>query len=598
MLAAAPIALSALLPEIVLAVAGCAVLFVAQAQREATRRATPWVVLAGLLLALVILRPVGWLGATLPGGAVGGGLFFDNLADFVRISTLILGVLILLVSWVQPPEPERGEFFALMLFALVGLMLVGPASDLVVLFLALELVSLPTYVMVALGRRDPRALEGATKYFYLGALAAALTAFGFSYLYGVTGSSTLDAVAVDRIIAALSRPGTADHAVATIGLVLSLGGLLFKIAAVPLHFYIADVYQGAASPVAGLLGFVPKLAGLVAIFKIVGLTGWQTSTGTLFWLLWLVAALSMTVGNVLALRQTNVKRLLAYSGVAHSGYMLVGLIAGPAGGSGIIGDGTAAILYYAVIYGIANLGAFGLLGLLRSRGGPCETLRDLAGLVRFHPGIALLLALAMFTLMGLPPTAGFWGKLSLFGSALAAADVAGGGPERSWTIALVIVAVLNSALAAAYYLRVIAAVLLYEAEESAEPSGREAPLMGVLLCGFLLLVFTFYPNALMRMGRLATDRLLSPPQIVRTEPAPRLPRPVNPSFLPSGEPPRGWSFGPVAPDLRVWRLPGERRTATFGAASVGGVSMPRTARRPVAIRTPNHPEHRRGREHD
>jgi NADH-quinone oxidoreductase subunit N len=513
--AASAISVGSLLPELVLTVAACAVLLVAQAARESVRRVTPWVTLVGIVVAIVVLKGGQFWGTPPAEITISGGLAFDNLAGFVRISALILGVLIVLVSWVQPADAERGEFFSMMLFSLTGLMLVGPATDLIVLFLALELVSVPTYIMVTLSRASPRALEGGTKYFYLGALAAAITAFGFSYLYGVTGSATLDAVAVDRIADALKDPGSPAHALATIGLLVSVVGLLFKIAAVPLHFYIADVYQGAASPVAGLLGFVPKLAGLVAIFKIIGLTGWETTDGALFWVLWLVAALSMTIGNVLALRQTNIKRLLAYSGIAHSGYMLVGVLAGPImvgqRVESIMGDGTAAVLYYAVIYGIANLGAFALLGLLRVRGRPCETLRDVAGLLRYYPSVALLMALAMFTLMGLPPTPGFWGKLSLFGSALAAADQAPAA-HQSWIIALVIIAVLNTALAAAYYLRVIAAVLLYESDQPAEPSAREAPMMGALLCGFLLLVFAFYPNELMRLGRAATDRLLTPPE--------------------------------------------------------------------------------------
>jgi len=518
MLAAAPtLSIVALAPELVLTAAGCAVLIAAQAARETVRRAIPALTLAGIVLALLVLKALETWGPAPADSFIRGGLAFDPLAGFVRVSALILGVLIVLVGWVQPPEAERGEFFSMLLFALVGLLLVGSAADLVILFLALELVSIPTYIMVALGRRGPRPLEGALKYFYLGALAAAITAFGFSYLYGAAGSAVLDDVAISRISAALSSPGTSAHALATVGLVLSLVGLMFKIAAVPLHFYIADVYQGAASPVAGLLGFVPKLAGFVAIFRIVALTGWTTTSGALFWVLWLVAALSMTVGNVLALRQTNIKRLLAYSGIAHSGYMLVGLLAGPIASDdprapSIIGDGTAAVLYYMVIYGIANLGAFGLLGLLRVRGRPCETLRDVAGMLRFYPSIALLLALAMFTLMGLPPTPGFWGKLSLFGSALAAAQVAPPA-HHDWIVALVILAVLNSALAAAYYLRVIAAVLLYESDETAEPAPREAPLMGALLCGLLLLILAFSPNALLRAGRSAAAGLVQPPRV-------------------------------------------------------------------------------------
>jgi len=511
----AAVSLGSLLPEVLLAVVGCALLIVGQAARRSARQAVTWITLVTLIVAIVLVR----FGVGMPAvdsSVVSSGLAFTSLTAFARMVTLLLGVLITLVSWACPREEERGEFFAMMLFSLVGVMLVASAANLVILFLALELVSIPTYVMIALSRSNPRAVESATKYFFLGAAAAALTAFGFSYLYGVIGGASLDHVAIGRVAEALADPAAPAHTIAVIGLLLSLLGVLFKIAAVPLHFYIADVYQGAASPVAGLLGFVPKAAGLLAIFKILTLTQWNTTEGTLFWILWIVAAATMTVGNVLALQQTNIKRLLAYSGIAHSGYMLVGILAGPLG-DGIIGDGTAAVLYYVVIYGIANLCAFAMLGVLRSKGRPAETLRDVAGLLRYYPSLALLMALAMFTLMGLPPTPGFWGKLSLFGSALAAANLVD--LHQKWIIALVIIAVLNSAVAAAYYLRVIAAVLLYETDEPAEPSERQAPLMGGLLCGFLLLAFMFYPSRLLAMGRSATTTLHEASQAV-VAPAP------------------------------------------------------------------------------
>jgi NADH-quinone oxidoreductase subunit N len=284
-----------------------------------------------------------------------------------------------------------------------------------------------------------------------------------------------------------------------------------------LHFYIADVYQGAAGPVAGFLGFVPKLAGFVAIFKIISLTEWAPSDA-MFWTLWIVAAVTMTVGNVLALMQTNVRRMLAYSGIAHSGYMLVAVMAGPdAAEVGGFRDGFAAILYYSVIYGIANLAAFAILSLLRVRGRPAETLRDLAGLLRRNPGPALLMALAMFTLMGLPPTPGFWGKMSLFGSALSAApDTA----YPAWMIALVVIGLVNSAVAAAYYLRVIAACLLYESDRPATTAPRELLRMGAAACGFLLLIFAFAPGILLKAGRDATRTYRDRAMVLRSDAAP------------------------------------------------------------------------------
>ena len=428
---------------------------------------------------------------------------------FARNSTLILGFIITLVAWFQPAPTERGEFWSMTLFSLAGLLLVGAANDLLMLFVALELVSIPTYIMVAISRRNLRATEAATKYFFLGAMAAAITGYGFSLLYGVAGSASLPAVVATVADALQQAPGTLAYNLAAIGVVLSLGGLFFKIAAFPLHFYIADVYEGAASAVAGLLGFVPKFAGFLAIFKIMSATGhWDQTNPAVFWTLWIVAVLSMTIGNTLALMQTNIKRMLAYSGIAHSGYMLVGVLIGPESGQGFLGDGTAAVLYYVVVYGIANLGAFAILGLLRVRGRACETLRDVAGLLRRHPALALLMALAMLTLMGLPPTAGFWGKLTLFGGALAgvATELAPVEYDR-WLIALVVIALLNSALAAAYYLRVIAAVLLFENDRPAEAVPQETPHVGALLCGFLLLVFAFVPSLLLDRGREATAGL-------------------------------------------------------------------------------------------
>ncbi len=509
-----PITLSALWPEITLLIGGTLVLLLGQ-EREGGPKLAPWLTLATLVVAfgLVVLRPDPIVS--------GSGLAFGTLAAFVRKAGLAMGIILTLVNWGQSREGERGEYLSLMLFSLAGLLLVGSADNLLILFLALELVSIPTYIMVVISRSRLESVEAGTKYFYLGAMSAAIMAYGFAFLYGVTGSMALGDV-VKVVSTSLHEPvGTLQHGLASLGVLLSIGGILFKLAAVPLHFYVADVYQGAASPVAGLLGFVPKLAGVVAVFRIVQATGfWDGGGAGTYWLLWIVAALSMTIGNVLALRQTNIKRLLGYSGIAHAGYMLVGILAGPnagkaiaSGGVSTMGDGTAAVLFYVFIYGLANLGAFAVLGLLRVREGPAETLRDVAGLVRREPAPALLLVLAMFTLMGLPPTPGFWGKLSLFGSALTASRLT----SDTALVVLVIIAVLNSAMAAAYYLRVIAAVLLYDNERPAIVLPREALHVGALLCGFLTIFFAFYPNALLASGREATIELREPVTVITPE---------------------------------------------------------------------------------
>ncbi|MBK8913188.1 MAG: NADH-quinone oxidoreductase subunit N [Phycisphaerales bacterium] len=509
-----------LLPEILLVAAGCAVLLMI----GPSRRFVPWTALGAVIGALALLL---W-GAPHPES--GSGMRFTSAADFVRHATLVVGALLVLVAFAQPRDDERGEFFSMVLFSLAGLMLLGGASDLVLLFVALELVGIPTYVLVVLSRHNERSLEAGTKYFYLGAMAAAVTAYGFSFLYGVAGSADLGRVAT-AVTAALAAPGSVPHALALTGLMLSLAGLFFKIAAVPLHLYIADVYEGAASSVAGLLGFVPKLAGIVAIVKMIEAAGWSADRGALFWTLWLSAALSMTIGNVLALRQHSIKRMLAYSGIAHSGYMLVGLIA--AGlyareGSqvgGLMADGPGAVFYYAVAYGIANLCAFAVLGALRIRGAACETVRDVAGLLRRQPALALILVIAMFTLMGLPPTPGFWGKLSLFGSAWSAAASAPADVQW-WIGALVILAVVNSAIGAAYYLRVIAACILYESDEPADAIPAQTPQFGATMAGVLLLIYSFFPNPLLMMSRTATRDLRDPLGFVVEAPAAGQPAPV------------------------------------------------------------------------
>jgi NADH-quinone oxidoreductase subunit N len=413
----------------------------------------------------------------------------------VRLIACAVGAAVLLVHWHLPRAEERGDIFAMILFSLAGVLATALADDLVLLFLALELVSVPTYVLVSVGRSDVRAQEAGVKYFFLGAMSSALMVYGFSFLYGASGTTVISGMVL--------RP---EGAYATLGLVLAFAGLAYKIAAVPFHAYAADVYQGAASPVTGLLGFFPKLAGFIAIIKLLWImqpadavyTGWNMPAAA-FVFLWIVAAVTMTVGNVLGLMQRNVKRMLAYSSIAHSGYMLIGVLVGPVTGGAALRDGLSATLFYIVIYGLMNLGAFAVLSLVYTNGRPAEELDDLSGLARRQPVIALAMAICVFSLMGLPPTAGFLGKVYIFSSALSA------GADHAFSTALIwlaIIGLLNSAIAAAYYLRIVGACYIRE------PAGRIAVIpdsfgaqLGLLLCVAGVLVFGLWPRGLIAMAR-------------------------------------------------------------------------------------------------
>jgi len=344
----------------------------------------------------------------------------------------------------DPLRTTRGEYWVFFLLSMGGLMLTSGASDLVWLFLALELTSLPTYIMVAIGRVDRRSQEAGMKYFFLGALASALFLYGFAMLYGATGTMSL--VEIRDVLASQITETGSMNPLATIGLLLSIMGIAFKLAAAPLHLYAADVYEGAAAPVTAFLGFVPKAAGVIALMLLLSVTGWTDGQGGLpdviVVLLWVMAVLTMTLGNIGALLQTRVKRMLAYSSISHSGYLLIGILAGP-------GAGYTAVLIYLLAYGLSNTATFSVLAGLRRAGHEVESLDDLAGLHERHPVMAWAMAISAGSLLGFPPLLGFWAKLLLFIAGIA-----------SGHLILVIIAGLNSAISAWYYLRLMALPLV------------------------------------------------------------------------------------------------------------------------------------------
>jgi len=422
-----------------------------------------------------------------------GPLTVDFLASAFRFLALALGVLFTLLATKRTRKELASEFLGCVMLVVVGLMLVASAGELVLLFLGLELISIPTYVLLFLGRRDRGSAEATVKYFFLSILSSALLLYGFSFLYGLAGSTSLDEIAV--AIATGDQPPVQGKLLLAVAIVLIFAGLGFKIAAVPFHFYAPDVYQGTTNSNAGLLAVVPKIAGIVAMVRLMIIVAPLTSDFA-WHLAIILSVVTMTVGNVCALWQRNLRRLMAYSSIAHAGYLLIGISTGLAASDT---GGVSATLFYLLVYSFATLGAFATLGLLEGRRTDVCSLDDLAGLAKIHPAPAAALAVFMFSLAGIPPLAGFWGKLSLFGSALELA----GDPDQTmgyWFAALAILGALNAAIAAAYYLRVIAVMYFRPPQAHVPMRGGAGASATVITCVVVVVLVGIMPGKWLRFS--------------------------------------------------------------------------------------------------
>jgi NADH-quinone oxidoreductase subunit N len=499
-------------PEMVLLIGGTICLMTGLSRCATTRKASAWIAALSLIVAAVCVCMTGQESATHPLGMAG-------MTGFIKLATLAIGLILLLVvagvpgqlrqtrdaeaaKEFEPANVMRGEFFAFFLFSLTGMMLCAGAEDLVWLFLALELTSLPTYVMVASGRDRLTAQEAAVKYFFLGAMSAAIFLYGFTLIYGATGATDFTSISRAVEYYMVNHNGQLPG-LFLMGLVLAVIGICFKIAAVPMHFYAADVYQGATTSVTAFLAFVPKTSGFIALMLLFGLVGWTHGPthdqlpALLMWMLWIIAAATMTVGNVMGLLQSSVKRTLAYSSVAHSGYILVGLIAGPgliaANQTGAIGNGLGAILFYLVAYGLATIGAFAALGCITAKHEEADSYADISGLVRSHPVVAGILVLSVLSLLGMPPLIGFLGKIYLFGSAF-----------RGGYVVLVVVALLNSAISAGYYLHIASVCVFGEPAEDIRPAVAPGRHLGAAIAAIAALVLGLAAGGLVDSARDAT----------------------------------------------------------------------------------------------
>jgi NADH-quinone oxidoreductase subunit N len=460
-------------PLIAVAATACLVLLI-DALKKNSEALTVWVSGAGLAFALGIAM------ARIQTG--GGGLAFGGMitsggsANFFTLIFCSVGILTLLLSWsyVRTAGMMHGEYFALVLFAIAGMILMASAADFVIFFIGLEIMSVAFYVLAGFARNRLDSNEAGLKYFLLGAFATGFLLYGIALLYGATGTTALAGLPA-RAAALAHTP------VFAIGLGLFVIGLAFKVAAVPFHMWVPDVYEGSPTTVSGfmstggkaaafsgfLLVFVPAVVGAVPAMRDV---------------LAVLAAASMIAGNVIAIAQTSVKRMLAYSSIAHAGYILVGIVAGNAAGH----DG---VLFYLMSYAMMNIGAFGVLGLLEDQAEHNLTVDAFAGLSKTSPSLAAFMALFMFSLAGIPPFAGFFGKYYVFAGA-----IAGG---YTW---LAIAGVLMSAVSAYFYLRLVVVMYFKEPEGSERGPIPFLGLTALALAALAILVFGLFPSTLLGLA--------------------------------------------------------------------------------------------------
>ena len=461
--------------EIFLLAAVCAILVVDLFLRDDQRFATYLLTQASLVTAALVIG----LSAVEDVVYAFNGMFVDDpMADVLKIAVCIAVATMLAYSreYLGPRGMNRGEFFVLALFATLGMMVMISANHFLVLYLGLELLSLSLYAMVALARDSARSTEAAMKYFVLGALASGLLLYGMSMIYGATGSLEVTEVA-GRIY-----EGEALPTILLFGLVFIVAGVAFKLGAVPFHMWVPDVYHGAPTAATLLIGTAPKLAAFAFVMRLlvealgIGrlLAEWQQ-------MFVLLAAASLLLGNVVAIAQTNLKRMLAYSTISHMGFLLLGLLAGTMQGFG-------AAMFYVIVYALMGLGAFGMILLLSRAGFEAEELEDFRGLNQRSPWYAFMMLLLMFSMAGIPPTVGFWAKLFVLQAALSVGHL--------W---LVVFAVLTSLVGAYYYLRVVRLMYFEDAVETA-PIAPRADMRALLsVNGLAVLVFGLMPGALLAL---------------------------------------------------------------------------------------------------
>ena len=462
-------------PEIFLLAMACVILIADLFIRDENRGLTYFLT----QLTLAGCAALTWVTASNEPVHTFSGMFVgDLMSDVLKLVTYfgVISILVYARDYITLRGMFRGEFFALTLFATLGLMVMITANHLLTLYLGLELLSLSLYAMVALQRDSAQATEAAMKYFVLGALASGMLLYGMSMIYGATGS-----LEITRIASVIADDG-AKNLVLVFGLVFLVAGIGFKLGAVPFHMWLPDVYHGAPTAVTLFIGSVPKLAAFAFVIRLLvqGL-GTEEIQGHWQQMLAVMAVLSLIVGNITAIAQTNLKRMLAYSTISHMGFLLIGIVAG-----GL--NGYASSMFYVVVYVLMNLGAFGMIMLLSRQGFEAENLEDFKGLNQRSPWYAFLMLLLMFSMAGVPPTVGFYAKFAVLQAIVEAGHV--------W---LAVIAVVFSLIGAFYYLRIVKLIYFDEPADTAILAPRTDAGLLMSLNGIAVLAFGVFPQPLMTL---------------------------------------------------------------------------------------------------
>jgi len=462
-------------PEIALSAFGVAILLLDTFLPKAKRHVATSIALIGIAATAVFT--LGLVGED--GSFFSGMIVVDGFSIFFRVMFLIIGGLTILASssYVTRESLAAGEFQALVLFAIVGMNLMVASNELIMIFLGLETLSISSYILLGIKRSDPKSNESALKYFLLGSFSSAFLLYGIALAYGATRTTNIELIG--REIAT----GSVSLALVYAAVGLLFVGFGFKVAVVPFHVWTPDVYEGAPTPITAFMSVGPKAAGFAVLVRVL-MVAFPAASGKWVGLVWISAALTMIVGNCVALIQSNIKRMLAYSSIAHAGYILVAVTTHNQ-------EGVAAILFYTFAYALMNIGAFTVVALVSRKGDHKTQIDDFAGLGFKQPALAAALSIFLLSLAGIPLTAGFAGKFFIFRAAL-----------ESRFLGLTIIGVINSAISVYYYLRVIVVMYMNEPADDWSPVTLTSSAISVIaLSVFGVLQFGIFPDLLINLAR-------------------------------------------------------------------------------------------------